>query len=143
MRNFILLVASYLFYASWDWRCLILISLSILVDFVVALRMGAKFEGADQNAIKRRKLWLYTSLCFQLGVLGIFKYFNFFADSFYHISALFPFKLSIYHLRIVLPIGISFYTLRTMTYVIDVYQGKIHPISNLRDYALFVSFSLL
>jgi len=139
-RNLILLAASYVFYAFWDWRCLILISLSILVDFVAGLGMGAKLESAGQNAITGRKLWLYASLCFQLGVLGVFKYFNFFADSLYHISSLLPFNIPLYHLRIVLPIGISFYTLRTMTYVIEVYRGKIQPTSNLRDYALFVSF---
>jgi alginate O-acetyltransferase complex protein AlgI len=131
-RNAILLVASYYFYAYWDYRFCGLLLLSTLVDFFVARAMARA-----QSQPARRRL-LIVSLVVNLGVLGFFKYFNFFIDSAQPIMA--AMGLSGQSLSIILPVGISFYTFQTLSYTIDVYRGKIRPSVSLLDFALYVAF---
>ncbi len=132
-RRWLLLVASYLFYGWWDWRFCFLLLGSSLVDYVVALRIAASPE------VRIRRRWLAVSLAANLGVLGFFKYANFFLDS---VRALFA-EANVRmpdHLGIILPVGISFFTFQTMSYTIDVYRGRLAATRSFRDFALFVSF---
>ncbi|MBF0371464.1 MAG: MBOAT family protein [Magnetococcales bacterium] len=133
-RKMVLLGGSYLFYAAWDWRFLSLILLSTVVDYLAALRIpGAANEG-------RKRGWLVASLITNLGVLGFFKYFNFFAASLVDLFNSLGVALNHTTLEIVLPVGISFYTFQTLSYTIDVYRGKLQPRKNPLDVALFVAF---
>jgi alginate O-acetyltransferase complex protein AlgI len=133
-QNWLLLVASYYFYGSWDWRFLGLLGAQTLVDYFVARYI------ARETVQARRKLALVASLSFNLTMLGFFKYFNFFADSLQVLLRGVGFEADYVTLNIVLPVGISFYTFITMSYVIDVYRRDIEPSRSLRDFALFVSY---
>lgn len=131
-RKLALLVASYVFYAAWDWRFLSLILVSTLVDFVAARRIDAATHP------RQRRGWLRLSLVVNLGLLGFFKYFNFFIDS--AASILEPLGINTQSLDIVLPVGISFFTFQTLSYTLDVYRKRLRPVSGLADFALFVAF---
>lgn len=133
-QNRLLLVASYVFYGWWDWRFLGLLIVSTLVDFFAASRIESS---NDEN---RRRQFLLLSVITNLLILGSFKYFNFFADSFVSLSDVFGFEPDFVTLTIVLPVGISFYTFQSMGYTIDVYRKKIGPSHNILDYALYVAF---
>ncbi len=135
MRKIWLLMCSYFFYAAWDWRFLSLIVASTLFDYVVGILIKAK-EGDNQS----RKRLLIASIVFNLGMLGVFKYFNFFLDS--AILGLQGLGLEPHPvtLQIILPVGISFYTFQTMSYTIDVFKRELEPKRNLLDVALFVGF---
>jgi len=132
IRKRLLLLASYYFYAYWDWRFLSLILVSTMVDYFVALGL------ARTTSLQGRKVLLITSLVCNLGILGFFKYFNFFVESLQGI--LDAFGLHAGTLHIVLPIGISFYTFQTLSYTIDVYRRRLEPCRNVFDFALFVAF---
>jgi len=134
-RKLWLLVASYAFYAGWDWRFLGLIVFSTLVDFVAALRMRAEPGGSV-----RRRLWLSASLAANLGVLGLFKYWDFFLTSGVEFLAYLGLGIEPRTLSLVLPVGISFYTFQTMSYTIDAYRGRLEATEDLADFALFVAF---
>ena len=133
-QNIFLLIASYVFYGYWDWRFTFLLLTSTGVDFFVGQRLQ------ESSSPKNRKLLLLFSIAINLGILGVFKYFNFFIDSAASILAAIGFEPHMPVLRLILPIGISFYTFKTMTYTIDVYRRKITPTKNFVDYALFLSF---
>jgi alginate O-acetyltransferase complex protein AlgI len=133
VQNLILLGASLIFYAAWDWRFLGLLLFSITVDYVAARSM-AKTVG------RRRKGWLILSLVVNLGVLGFFKYFNFFLASTVDLLNSLNIPVSPTPLEILLPLGISFYTLKALSYTIEVYRGNLSPTQSWVNYALFVSF---
>jgi alginate O-acetyltransferase complex protein AlgI len=131
-QNRMLLVASYYFYAYWDWRFLSLIFISTLVDYII----GKKLDSTDST--NSRKALVTISLIVNLGLLGFFKYCNFFIDSAAAILA--PFGIHTQTLNIILPVGISFYTFQTLSYTLDIYRKRISHCSNFFDFALFVSF---
>lgn len=134
LRNAWVLLASYAFYAAWDWRFLSLLAISSCVDFVAGGRMVVSTE------LSRRRFWLAVSLAVNLGTLGFFKYFNFFVES---AAASFTFLGVPWESRsldIVLPAGISFYTFQTLSYSIDIYRGKMQPTRNGIAFFAFVSF---
>jgi alginate O-acetyltransferase complex protein AlgI len=133
-QNVLLLCASYFFYASWDWRFLFLLIFSTLLDFYSGIKI------ANTSEIKTKKIWFWLSITINLGFLGIFKYYNFFTDSFVTAISLLGFKANISTLNIILPVGISFYTFHGLSYVIDIYKQRIKPETNFINYALFVSF---
>jgi len=133
-QNWLLLIASYYFYAAWDYRFLALLAASTLVDYSCGLLLGRM---TDQ---RRRRIVLWTSIGFNLTMLGFFKYFNFFADNLQSLFAAIGWQLDFVTVRILLPIGISFYTFVTMSYVIDVYRRQIEPTRNLVDFAVFVAY---
>ena len=133
-QNWLLLIASYDFYAAWDYRFLALLAASTLVDYSCGLLLGRM---TDQ---RRRRIVLWTSIGFNLTMLGFFKYFNFFADNLQSLFAAIGWQLDFVTVRILLPIGISFYTFVTMSYVIDVYRRQIEPTRNLVDFAVFVAY---
>ncbi len=134
LQNSFLIVVSYLFYSFWDWRFLSLILMSSLLDFIVGYYLG-KTSGKHE-----RKFLLAVSLFFNLGVLAIFKYFNFFVETFIDTFALFGTKLESTTWSIILPVGISFYTFQTLSYTIDIYRGRILPTKNIISFFAFVSF---
>ncbi|WP_371743303.1 MBOAT family protein [Pseudozobellia sp. WGM2] len=130
-----IIVASYIFYGWWDWRFLILIILSTLVDFYVGQKI---YKNLGQ---KKARYWLWASMAFNLSLLGFFKYFNFFVDSFIDMWSLFGYNMkSTWTLRVILPVGISFYTFQTMSYSFDVYYKKLKPTKDLVAFTAFVAF---
>lgn len=133
-RKLWLLAASWSFYAAWDWRFLSLIAASTLIDYSV----GRGLERAPAQG--RRRVLLAASLVGNLGILGFFKYYNFFAASAAEFTAWLGLGLPLATLEIVLPLGISFYTFQTLSYTIDVYRREMEPSRSLTDFALFVSF---
>lgn len=133
IQNLFLLVSSYFFYGWWDWRFLLLIALSTLLDFWVGKKL-------DQSEKRNRKKWLLLSIGFNLGMLGFFKYFNFFLDSFHTAFTFFGQSTEQMRLEIILPVGISFYTFQTLSYTIDIYRGRVRPTSDLFAFSAFVSF---
>ena len=134
IQNLLIVAASFLFYGWWDFRFLFLLILSCVTDFSIGWLMGSlKKEG-------HRKLLLVTSLLLNLGLLGFFKYYNFFADSFYHAFTFFGGKMDQRFLDVVLPVGISFYTFQSLSYTIDVYRKELVPTKNLISFLAFVSF---
>jgi alginate O-acetyltransferase complex protein AlgI len=133
-QNWLLLIASYYFYAAWDYRFVALLAASTLVDYTCGLALGRMTNQ------RRRRLVMWLSIGFNLTMLGFFKYFNFFADNLHTLFATLGWQLDFVTLRVLLPIGISFYTFVTMSYVIDVYRREIKPTRNLVDFAVFVAY---
>ena len=133
-QNLMLLAASYLFYASWDWRFLSLILISTVVDFFCGRAIHA---AADRSW---RRAYLILSVSTNLTLLGFFKYFNFFMDSLDGLVRFFGFTPDPIALKVILPVGISFYTFQTMSYTIDIYRGKLEPEPRALNFALFVAF---
>jgi len=133
-QNYLLLGASYFFYAWWDWRFLILMAGSTLVDYLVARKIAAT---SDERT---RRLLLFFSIVLNFSFLGVFKYFNFFVESMAHLAALLGLKqIPVSVWRILLPPGISFYTFQEVAYIVDVYHRRVEPAKSLVDYALFIS----
>ena len=129
-RKYLLLTASYYFYMSWNAKFAVLLLALTGIDFAA----GILLERLPSN---RRKAALIGSLAANLGLLGFFKYYNFFADNMVFLLGLPPHRFAF---DIVLPLGISFHTFQSMSYVIDVYRGEQRAIRNPVDYALFISF---
>ena len=134
LQNILLLVSSYFFYVCWDWRFLFLLIFSTLLDYFTGIKMS---EAKNQNS---KKFWFWLSISVNLGFLGFFKYYNFFAQSF--ASALENVGLNVnpWTLKVILPVGISFYTFHGLSYVIDIYKDRIKAEKNFIDYSVFVSF---
>ncbi|MCZ8238574.1 MAG: MBOAT family protein [Leptospiraceae bacterium] len=135
IQNLFLLLSSLFFYGFWDFRFLGLLILSSIIDYMA----GIQIENSYNNT-RRRKLFLAFSLISNLGILGFFKYFNFFIDNASTFLQFFGLHPSIQTLQIILPLGISFYTFQTLSYTIDVYRGELKPVRNFIDFALYVSF---
>ncbi|MEO8506762.1 MAG: MBOAT family O-acyltransferase [Betaproteobacteria bacterium] len=136
-QNYLLLAASYLFYGAWDYRFLGLLWFATIMDYVVGIRVEREHARGRPEAAWR---WLLLSLAGNLGMLGFFKYFNFFADSMQALAATAGLELSRVTLDIVLPVGLSFYTFQTMSYTIDVYRKRQRAVTVFPDFALFVAF---
>lgn len=134
IQNILLLVSSYVFYGWWDWRFLVLIIFSSFIDYFVGLKVY------KHNPIKKRKLILLISLTVNIGLLGFFKYYNFFVDSFVNAFTFFGHPVNGRNLNIILPVGISFYTFQTLSYSIDIYRRKLKPTKNIIAFFAFVSF---
>ena len=134
IRNLFIILGSYFFYGCWDWRFLSLIIISSLADYIIGLSIDK-----SSNRVNRRIL-LGSSLMINLGILGFFKYFNFFVDSASEILSLVGLTSSVSTLNIILPIGISFYTFQTLSYTIDIYQRKLKPTRDIISFFAFVSF---
>lgn len=133
-RNLFLFVVSSIFYGTWDWRFLILLYTSATIDFATAFYI-------DKTGDVARKKWLVGVTIFSnLSILGVFKYFNFFNESFVLLLQGLGFKASPWALNIVLPVGISFYTFQSIAYVIDVYRKRVSPCTNYIEFMAFVSF---
>jgi alginate O-acetyltransferase complex protein AlgI len=132
-RNSLIVLVSYLFYSMWDWRFLSLLILSTVVDYFVSnlMREGCK---------SRNKKLLIVSIFVNIGALALFKYYNFFAESFISLFSSFGLSASPLFLDVILPAGISFYTFQTLSYTIDVYKGKIKAEKNFVNFSAYVAF---
>ena len=125
-----------MFYGWWDWRFLFLILFSTVLDFY----LGQQIYKNTENK-KKTRYWLWLSVFFNIGLLGFFKYYNFFIDSFIDMFSAVGYEMkSTWTLRIILPVGISFYTFQTMSYSFDIYQKKLKPTKNFVAFAAFVAF---
>lgn len=134
IQNALIVFASYVFYGWWDWRFLTLILFSTVVDFTVGQQLQ------KQKSTVNRKVLLWTSITINLGLLGFFKYFNFFVESFTSAFSFFGGEIQSTSLDIILPVGISFYTFQTLSYTLDVYKRKLEPTSDFIAFSAFVSF---
>lgn len=134
VRLVCLLIASYVFYAHWDWRFLPLIFGSSTIDYL----LGRAID--DARTERTKKLWIIGTVIVNLGVLGIFKYFNFGIESARAALMALGFEPPDFALRIALPIGISFFTFESMSYVIDVYRGEMRAHRSYLEYLTFVAF---
>jgi D-alanyl-lipoteichoic acid acyltransferase DltB (MBOAT superfamily) len=133
-QNLFLLLSSYYFYGAWDPRFLVLIWISTVVDFYCGLKI-------DKASDKReKKKFLLVSMITNLGILGFFKYFNFFTESLLEVASTFGWTISAPALHIILPVGISFYTFQTMSYTLEIYRGGAKPTRNFLNFALFVAY---
>lgn len=133
-QNLFLLLASYFFYGWWDWRFLALMIGSTTVDFLIGQRIA---PGCPES---NRKKWLVFSLLLNFSILGTFKYFNFFVDSFAGaLGTVGVHNLPLPVIRVILPPGISFYTFQEVAYIVDVYKGRLAPAKSFVEYGLFVS----
>lgn len=133
-QNGILIIASYYFYACWDWRFLFLLVFSTFLDYFTGIMIE------KNETISKRKFWFWLSIIVNLGFLGVFKYYNFFVTSFTDLLSNFGFKVNPLLIKVVLPVGISFYTFHGLSYVIDIYYKRIKAEYNFIDYSLFVSY---
>lgn len=133
-RNGFLLLVSYVFYGWWDPRFLLLMFLSSSVDFLIGIKLST------ETRLVWRKALVLLSIFANLGVLGFFKYFNFFQNELIQLFESFGVQLSPLSLNIILPVGISFYTFQTMSYSIDVYNKKLEPTRSFLSFFAFVSF---
>ena len=133
-QNYILILASYYFYSCWNWKFLFLLVFSTLLDYVSAMKIEKR------QTLTERQMWLWACITINLGFLGIFKYYNFFANSFADLAHSIGFTASPILLKVILPVGISFYTFHGLSYIIDIYYKRIKSERNFVDYSLFVSY---
>jgi len=133
-QNILLLAASYFFYGCWDYRFMALLLFSTALDYFTGIKI-------DRSSTPlARKTWLLISVVINLGLLGFFKYYNFFVENFVTLLHGFGYRGDTWLLHIILPLGISFYTFHGLSYVFDIYRKKIRPATQFIDYAVFVSF---
>jgi D-alanyl-lipoteichoic acid acyltransferase DltB (MBOAT superfamily) len=134
LQNLLIVLASYTFYGWWDWRFLSLMLFSTLIDYSIGRGL------LKQEGITKRKILLWSSIIVNLGLLGFFKYYNFFIENFVEAFTFFGLEISASSLNIILPVGISFYTFQTLSYSIDIYRRKLEPTKDFIAFAAFVSF---
>lgn len=134
IQNLLIVISSYLFYGWWDWRFLILIFFSSITDYSIGIAIS------KESDLTKRKILLWSSILVNLGILGFFKYYNFFLGSFTTAFSFFGAELEANSLFIVLPVGISFYTFQTLSYTIDVYKKQLSPTKDFLEFSAFVSF---
>ncbi|MFP5352896.1 MAG: MBOAT family O-acyltransferase [Actinomycetota bacterium] len=133
-QNVLLLIASYIFYGAWDYRFLALIWISTLIDFIVGILLGRTDDEAQ------RKRMFLISVAANLTILGFFKYFGFFVDSFVSLVGNFGLRPNVALFEILLPVGISFYTFQSLSYGFDVYRRRMEPTKSLLNFATFVAY---
>ncbi|MEI6047787.1 MAG: MBOAT family O-acyltransferase [Bacteroidota bacterium] len=133
-QNVLLLFASYFFYGWWDWRFLFLLLFLSLTNYCIGI-------GIEKNKSNRkRKIWLITGLIINIGTLGVFKYYNFFIDSFIDLVSLIGYDLPRYTTKIILPLGISFYVFLSLSYIIDIFKKNLTANKNIDEVLLSLGF---
>lgn len=147
LQNVLILAGSYFFYGWWDWRFLSLIVVSTLIDFMCGRLLDRRTPDDAPNgprsyrySPRARRALLWTSVLANLGILGFFKYCDFFAAGLSDLLQTIGMPLDIRLLNVILPVGISFYTFQTLSYTIDVYRGRLPATPSLLDFACFVAF---
>lgn len=130
-QNLCLLVASYVFYGWWDWRFLILILITSLSSFASGLWL---------ERTQHRKAVVASNIILNLGILGAFKYYDFFVENLQHLFLQVGYSLDVPTLRLILPVGISFYTFQSLSYTIDVYRGKLHATKDVVAFFAYIAF---
>jgi D-alanyl-lipoteichoic acid acyltransferase DltB (MBOAT superfamily) len=141
-QNLLVVIVSYVFYGWWDWKFLILIAITSFCSWLCGIYMGEKssLRMKDKRHVNRRWYFMLANIVLNLGILGFFKYYNFFVDSFVQAFGVFGFQLHLQSLKIILPVGISFYTFQALSYTIDVYRGDIRPTKDIIAFFAFISF---
>jgi len=134
LQNILLLIASYVFYGAWDYRFLVFMWFSTITDYTVG-----RWLSATTDERKRKRIFA-LSLIVNLGILGFFKYFNFFVDSAAGFMRAFGLNPDYPTLHLILPVGISFYTFHGISYTFDVYRRDIEPARNFLDFACFIAY---
>jgi alginate O-acetyltransferase complex protein AlgI len=134
LQNLFLLVSSFYFYSCWDLRFLLLLSFSIGIDFYFGKLISTG------NTELKRKIWLRVIIITKLGILGVFKYYDFFTQSAVDLFSKIGIPVQFETMNLILPVGISFYTFHGLSYVIDIYYKRIEPEGSLINYSVFVSF---
>jgi Predicted membrane protein involved in D-alanine export len=140
LQNFFVVAASYVFYGWWDWRFLILIAFTSLCSWGCGMLMQHIDNQKNTNINLYRKILNISNVVLNLGILGIFKYYNFFVENFVSVFASAGIHLEPNTLNIILPIGISFYTFQALSYSIDVYKRKIEPTKDIIAFFAFIGF---
>jgi len=135
LQNLFIVVASYVFYGWWSWKFLLLISFTTVCSYVCGLLMR-RFETSHAS----RKFLHIANIVLNLGILGVFKYYNFFIENFISAFASMGITLQPHTLNLILPVGISFYTFQALSYTIDVYQRKIEPTKDVLAFFAYISF---
>lgn len=133
IQNGFLLLASWFFYGWWDWRFLILLMVLSFINYLLGIKI-------DKNNQGLKRSWLIAGLIINIGALGIFKYFNFFIDSFISLFSLFGYDLPRSVTKILLPLGISFYTFLSLSYLLDISKGIIKANRNILEVLLSLGF---
>ena len=131
LQNAFIVVASYVFYGCWDWRFLLLIAFTSFCSWGSGLLIG------NNRGDKKAKRWMWANVILNLGILGLFKYYDFFVSEFAQLMHVSSDGLL---LKVVLPVGISFYTFQALSYSIDVYRGKMEPTRDIVSFFAFISF---
>lgn len=134
-QNMLIVLASYVFYGWWDWRFLLLIALTSFCSFLSGVGLE-RYEGHRS----RQKLVSAANIILNLSILGVFKYYNFFVESFSFLFSTMGLQLDWVTLNIVLPVGISFYTFQALSYTIDVYQHKLRATHDVVAFFAYISF---
>ena len=142
LQNAFVLIASYVFYGWWDWRFLLLIAFTSFCSWGSGLLIASppalsRREGADKQRMLSPKFWMVANIVLNLGILAVFKYYDFFVSEF---GQLFGISTDSLLLRIILPVGISFYTFQALSYSIDVYRQKIEPTKDIIAFFAFIAF---
>lgn len=155
-QNRLIIVASFFFYGWWDWRFLLLMIATCVINYFIGNAIYSKGRKAELSrtgqaeectkghaAGRKRKpgyAWLLTAILINIGILGLFKYFNFFADNLAILFRWFHINADVPTLRLILPIGISFYTFQLTAYVVDIYRGQLKPATSLEHFLSFICF---
>ena len=137
IQNLFIVIASYVFYGWWDWRFLMLIGVTSLLSYYCGI---AIFSSHNTGKPQKAKFFSIGNVIVNLFILGVFKYFNFFVDSFVDFLSLWGIKADMPTLKIILPVGISFYTFQALSYSIDVYRHKLEPTKDIVAFFAYVSF---
>ena len=138
IQNAFVLVASYIFYGWWDWRFLLLIAFTSFCSWASGLLVGKSVSSVQSvNGHKKAKAWMIANIVLNLGILAVFKYYDFFVSEF---GQLFGISTDSLLLKIILPVGISFYTFQALSYSIDVYRQKIEPTKDIVAFFAFIAF---
>ncbi len=135
LQNLFVIAASYLFYGWWNWKCLLLIAFTTLCSYVC----GLGIERVRMSA-RKSKAVCGLNIVVNLMILGVFKYYDFFALSFHDLMARMGFEVDVITLHLLLPVGISFYTFQAVGYSIDVYRNKIGAAHDIAAFFAFLSF---
>lgn len=131
LQNAFVIAASYVFYGWWDWRFLLLIAFTSFCSWGSGLLIG------KAQTKKRAKIWMWLNIILNLGILALFKYYDFFVVEF---AQLFHLPTEGLLMKVILPVGISFYTFQALSYSIDIYRGKIEPTKDIVAFFAFISF---
>ena len=134
-QNLLIVIASYVFYGWWDWKFLFLIAFTSLCSF-----LSGKFIAKNEANPQKQKWISAANIIVNLSVLGVFKYYNFFAESLADLLGAFGFQADFVTLNVILPVGISFYTFQALSYSIDVYKGKIKATNDIVEFFAYISF---
>lgn len=144
LQNLLIVLASYLFYGWWDWRFLFLIAFTTVCSYYSGLlidRNKSAITGVGGgNKVTKAKFYCVCNIVINIAILGLFKYYNFFAESFVDICQIIGWSVDMPTLKLILPVGISFYTFQALSYTIDVYRGKINVSHDIVAFMAFISF---